>query len=123
MTRVDALTWVLTGTTVVASVFWVMRSDRHRTAAFELDCTTTPAVPDGVRPSLGTEGVTLRWQLDRDPQIATSYLVEVGSAPGSKLRPRRGASRRRYGHHPIAAGRVVRACAGAQLLRNEPAIE
>jgi hypothetical protein len=84
MTRVDALTWVLTGTTVVASVFWVMRSDRHRTAGFELDCTSPPAAPEAVRSSPGPEGVTFRWQLDRDQQIATSYLVEAGSAPGSK---------------------------------------
>jgi hypothetical protein len=84
MMRNDVLTWILTATTIVASIFWVMRSDRHRIAGFELDCTVPPATPDAVRASVGPEGVTFRWQLDRQVQIATSYLVEAGSAPGAK---------------------------------------
>ena len=84
MTRVDVLTWIFTGTTVAASVFWVMRSDRHRSGGFELDCMAPPATPESVRSSVGPEGVTFRWQLDRDPQIATSYVVEAGSAPGTR---------------------------------------
>jgi len=78
------LTWILTATTIAGSIFWVMRSDRHRTAGFELDCTAPPATPGAVHASVGPEGVTFRWTLDEDAQIATSYVLEAGSAPGAK---------------------------------------
>jgi len=84
MTRTDVLSWVLAATIVAAAVAWVVRSNRHRAGGFELDCTAPPDKPEAVRATQGPEGVTFRWQLDRDTQIATSYLVEAGSAPRAK---------------------------------------
>jgi hypothetical protein len=84
MTRADVMSWALAATMIAAAVAWVMRSNRHRAGAFELDCTAPPDRPEAVRASVGPEGVTFRWQLDRDVQIATTYLVEAGSAPRAK---------------------------------------
>lgn len=82
--RSTVAAWVLSAATIATAIAWVARSDRHRRAGFELDCTSPPAAPEGLRSSPGPEGVSFRWQLDPDVQIATSYVLEVGSAPGAK---------------------------------------
>jgi hypothetical protein len=78
MLRVDVHARLLTGI--------VVRSDRHRTANFELDCTAPPGAPASVQAKVEPAGVMLHWVLERDTQVATSYLVEVDGVAGSKDR-------------------------------------
>lgn len=83
MTRLSSL---VTALVVVAIVFWVARSNRFRPASFELDCTGPPRPPEAVEAIVDITGVMIRWQLDPDPQISTSYIVQAGTAAGASDR-------------------------------------
>jgi hypothetical protein len=74
---------VLTGLLVVLIVYLVVRSDRHRTASFGLDCTAPPPAVEGLQGTVDASGAELRWRLAPDPQVFTSYTVEGGSVPAA----------------------------------------
>jgi hypothetical protein len=81
MIRTTVQAWLITAVAAAGLTFWVLRSDRHRTPRFEVDCTAPPDAPDNVRASVGADGVTVRWQLARDTEVSTSYLVEARTVP------------------------------------------
>lgn len=78
---------ILSVVIVVAAVLliglWVLRTGQQRAGARQFDCAAAPAAPAQLaiekRPDLL---VNASWQAPTGPETPTSYVIELGSAPG-----------------------------------------
>lgn len=67
---------------IVLIGLWVLRSGEQRQANRQFDCSAPPGTPSELSHTKAGDIVTLAWKPPVGGDVATTYVVEAGSAPG-----------------------------------------